>query len=87
MHESECKTRVQRNAHMMPIQEFNILKNARASKGLSQQQVADVANINVRQYRRYENGERSIRNAALGVRAAIYDTLDIGPETPGHPPR
>jgi len=86
MHESECKTGFHGNAHMTPIQRFNVLKNARTKKGLTQQQVADIANINVRQYRRYENGERSIRNAALGVRAAIYNTLDIGPETPGHPP-
>ena len=87
MHESECKTGFHCGVHMMPMHGFNVLKNARTKKGLTQQDVADIASINVRQYRRYENGERSIRNAALGVRAAIYDTLDIGPDAPDHPPR
>ncbi len=57
----------------------HILKNRRKSLGLTQQQVADLAKIQLRQYQRFENGERHIYNASLTVAIRVCQALKLDP--------
>jgi transcriptional regulator with XRE-family HTH domain len=62
------------------MQDFNELKHIRKSKGMTQQAVADAAGISLRQYQRFDGGERVLRNASFRVGMAISKALDIRPE-------
>ena len=48
-----------------------MLKNARMRKGLSQQQVATLAGVHIRQYQRLEYGERTIESLNMRFGLAI----------------
>ena len=54
-----------------------ILKIRRIELGLTQQQVADIASINIRQYQRFESGERELGNASFRIGVAIADILKL----------
>ncbi|MCG9968679.1 helix-turn-helix domain-containing protein [Pelotomaculum terephthalicicum JT] len=54
-----------------------ILKKHREKLGLTQQQVADIASINIRQYQRFESGERRISGTSFRIGAAIADILEL----------
>ena len=56
-----------------------LLRKQREAMGLTQQQVATESQINLRQYQRYESGERSLRTASLRIGANICHTLKIDP--------
>ena len=45
--------------------ETEMLRKARQRKGLSQQQVAVIAGVHIRQYQRLEYGERSVGNVKM----------------------
>ena len=55
------------------------LAKQRRALGLTQQQVADRANINIRQYQRLENGERSMEGTSLRLGLSVCYALNIDP--------
>ena len=55
----------------------DILKTARKSKGMTQQEVADAAGINIRHYQCFEGGKRDLNNASFRLACAVYQTLGI----------
>lgn len=54
-----------------------ILKNRREEFGLTQQKVADLAAISLRQYQRLESGERLISGTSFRIGMAIADILEL----------
>lgn len=56
-----------------------ILKNRREELGFTQQQVADAASIQVRQYQRLESGERSMSGASMRIGLSICAVLKLDP--------
>lgn len=56
-----------------------MLKNARMRKGLSQQQVATLAGVHIRQYQRLEYGERTIESLNMRFGLAVCAILEINP--------
>jgi transcriptional regulator with XRE-family HTH domain len=54
-----------------------ILRERRLAKNLTQQQVADLARVQLRQYQRLESGERSILSASWNISSSILRALDI----------
>ena len=61
------------------VQDYVLLKNRRLELGLTQQQVADKAKIQLRQYQRVESGERHITGASARIMLAICAVLKIDP--------
>lgn len=59
--------------------ERSILYRRRNQMKLTQQQVADKANITIRQYQRLESGERNMHSASLQVALSICDVLKLDP--------
>jgi len=57
--------------------EYAILKERREQLGLTQQQVADTAGINIRQYQRFESGERRISGTSFRIGVAVADVLSL----------
>lgn len=55
------------------------LKLRREEMKLSQQQVADAANITLRQYQRFESGERRMSSASMRIGLAICHVLNLDP--------
>ena len=60
-------------------QDHHILKTRREQLGLTQQQVADKAKIQLRQYQRLESGERSISSASMRIGLAVCAVLKLDP--------
>ncbi len=60
--------------------EHHIIKNQRKVLGLTQQQVADRAYIQLRQYQRLESGERSIYGASFRVAISVCKALNLDPQ-------
>ena len=61
--------------------EAKILKDARLRIGYSQQEVANVIGVHIKQYQRLEYGERDIRNCSMKTGLAICAVLCIDPFT------
>ena len=59
--------------------QVQIIRNARKAMGYSQQQVATLIGVHVRQYQRIEFGERDIRCASMKLGLAICAVLGIDP--------
>ena len=57
----------------------DILRKARKKAGLSQAEVADIAEITIRQYQSFELGERSLVSASLKIAYSICEALGISP--------
>ena len=55
------------------------LRFRREEKHLSQQQVADLAGITLRQYQRFESGERRMSSASLKIGLSICRVLELDP--------
>lgn len=55
------------------------LAKQREALGLTQQEVADRAKINIRQYQRLENGERSIYSSSFRIGLSVCHVLKIDP--------
>ena len=53
------------------------LREARLKKGLSQQQVAAIAGVHIRQYQQLEYGERSMKNINMRLGLAVCAILEI----------
>ena len=61
------------------VQGKTILRNRRLDLGLTQQQVADGAKIQLQQYQRLESGERNIESASLRVALSVCAVLKLDP--------
>lgn len=59
--------------------EHHILKQRRLEFSLTQQQVADKAGIQLRQYTRIESGERSLQSTSFRVVMSICNALALDP--------
>jgi len=55
----------------------NTLKRARKMKGMTQQNVADKANISLRHYQKFESGERDLNNASFRIGLSVCKALGI----------
>lgn len=62
------------------VRAVNILKEARNLTSITQQQVADAAKIHLRQYQRFESGERDLVTAFFHITMAVCETLNIAPK-------
>ena len=60
-------------------QSAKLLYDRRKSKNMTQQEVADIADINIRQYQMFECGTREIKNAPFRLAMNVCNTLDIKP--------
>lgn len=56
-----------------------VLENRRKELGMTQQQVADKAKIQLRQYQRFENGERAMASASMRIGVSICHALELDP--------
>ncbi len=56
-----------------------IIRQSRIAKGLSQQKVATLLGIHVRQYQRLEYGERSIGKVNMELGLSLCRVLEIDP--------
>ena len=59
--------------------EAEILREARLRMGYSQQEVATMIGIHIKQYQRLEYGERDIRNCSMKTGLAVCAVLSIDP--------
>lgn len=59
--------------------QVRIISNARKAIGYSQQQVATLIGVHIRQYRRIECGERDIRYASMKLGLSTCAVLGIDP--------
>lgn len=59
--------------------DHNILRNRRDEFGMTQQQVADAAGIQLRQYQRLESGERMMAGASMRIGLSICAVLKLDP--------
>lgn len=57
----------------------HILQNRRKQLGMTQQQVADTARIQLRQYQRLESGERSMAGASMRIGLSVCSALKLDP--------
>ena len=69
---------------VIPSHDVNVLKRAREGKGMTQQQVADKAEISIRQYQQFEYGKRNLLNASFRITMAVCFALDIDPDRLKH---
>ena len=59
--------------------QIKIIRSARKAMGYSQQRVATIIGVHVRQYQRIECGERDIRYASMKLGLSICAVLGIDP--------
>lgn len=62
---------------IMRVEEKSILKDFRNKLGLTQQQVADKAKIQLRQYQRFENGERELSSSSFNIACRVIEALGL----------
>ena len=65
--------------YFVGVDDAGVLKQRRKHLGLTQQQGADYAGVQVKQYQRLESGERSILGASMRIGLAICAVLKINP--------
>ena len=65
--------------YFVGVDDAGVLKQRRKHLGLTQQQVAKYAGIQVKQYQRLESGERSILGASMRIGLAICAVLKLDP--------
>ncbi len=56
-----------------------IIKQARMALGLSLQQMADSCGINIRQYQKFESGERQLAGCSFSLGLRICKELNLDP--------
>lgn len=57
--------------------EHHILKDTRTELGLTQQQIADKAKIQLRQYQRFESGERNLSSSSFNIACRVIEALEL----------
>jgi len=63
----------------MHVEERWILREYREKLGLTQQQVADKARIQLRQYQRFEAGERNLSSSSFSIACRVIEALGLDP--------
>lgn len=58
-------------------QEKDILLETRKKLGLTQQQVADKAKIVLRQYQKFESGERKLSSSSFWIASKVIQALEL----------
>jgi len=61
----------------METTEGKILREARQRLGLTQQQVADKARIQIRQYQKFEGGERKLSTSSFYIARKVLEVLQL----------
>lgn len=64
---------------IMRVEEKWILRDYRDKLGLTQQQVADKAKIQLRQYQRFESGERNLSSSSFNIACRVIEALGLDP--------
>ena len=59
------------------VEEKWILRDYREKLGFSQQQVADRAKIQLRQYQRFESGERNLSSSSFNIACRVIEALGM----------
>ena len=59
--------------------EKSILREEREKLGLTQQEVSDKARIQLRQYQRFETGERNLSSASFFTACNVMKALELDP--------
>ncbi len=59
------------------LDEKSILRERRVILGMTQQQVADKANIVLQQYQKFESGERNIKTCSFQIACRIIEALEM----------
>ncbi len=62
---------------LIRVEEKWILKDFRDKLGLTQQQVADIAKIQLRQYQRFESGERNLSSSSFSIACRVIEALGL----------
>lgn len=62
---------------LVHVQEKGILREKREKLGLTQQQVADKADIQLRQYQRFEAGERNLSSSSFNIACRVIEALGL----------
>jgi len=62
---------------MAVMLEYDVLKNAREHLGLTAAQIANKANVTLRQYQRFESGERSLSASSFMLARRIWKALEL----------
>ena len=62
---------------LMRVEEKSVLKDYREELGLTQQQVADKARIQLRQYQRFESGERNLTSSSFSIACWVIEALGL----------
>ena len=65
------------NRHL--TREHKMIRQARLAKGLSQQQVATLISIQVRQYQRLEYGESDVQKLGMRAGLSLCIVLELDP--------
>ena len=63
------------------VEEKWVLRDYRHKLGLTQQQVADKAKIQLRQYQRFESGEGNLSSSSFRIACRVMDALGLDPTT------
>ena len=65
------------NKHI--TREHKLIRQARLAKSLSQQQVANLINIQIRQYQRLEYGESDVQKLGMRAGLSLCIVLELDP--------
>ena len=65
------------NKHI--TREHKLIRQARLAKGLSQQQVANLISIQIRQYQRLEYGESDVQKLGMRAGLSLCILLELSP--------
>lgn len=71
--------RINGEDYIVGLDDAGVLKHRRKHLGLTQQQVAKLAGIQVKQYQRLESGERNIMGASMRIGLSICAVLKLDP--------
>lgn len=69
----------EKTGFMFMQQDHDVLRCRREQLNLTQQQVADLAGIQIRQYQRLELGERSISGSSMRIGLSVCAVLKLDP--------
>lgn len=67
------------NGWMHCLTDGQVLRRRREEMGLTQQQVADKAGIQLRQYQRFESNERGLSGASMRIGLSVCSVLKLDP--------
>ncbi len=67
------------NGLTLCLTDGQVLRHRREELGLTQQQVADKAGIQLRQYQRFESNERGLSGASMRIGLSVCSVLKLNP--------